>query len=197
MSIVTKGALIYRDLDILSELAKLDLVHVGISVTTLNNELHRQMEPRAMSPHKRIATIRALHEAGVPVAVMAAPMIPRLNDMELEAIMEAAREAGAQCAGYLLVRMPLEVGDLFREWLGEHYPDRAQKVMAHIQETRGGKDYNAEFFSRMRGDGTFATLLKRRFDIAHRRLGFAREFPPLRRDLFRKPPKDHRQMELF
>lgn len=197
VSIVTKGALINRDLDVLSALAAHQLVSVYISVTTLETRLHRQMEPRAMAPGKRLATIRALHEAGVPVGVMAAPMIPRLNDMELERIMEAAREAGAQWAGYILVRMPLEIKDLFSEWLAEHYPDRADKVLGHIRETRGGQMNNAEFGQRMRGTGVYAQLLKRRFEVAHARLGFERDLLKLRSDLFRKPSADPRQMELF
>ncbi len=197
VSIVTKGTLINRDIDILSELAKHNLVHVYISVTTLNNHLHRQMEPRAMAPHKRLATIKALREAGIPTGVLAAPMIPRLNDMELEQILSEAHEAGAMSAKYLLVRLPLEVAALFRDWLDEHYPDRAEKVIKHIQDTRDGEMNNSEFFNRHRGNGVYASLLKRRFQIAHKRLGFADTLPELRVDQFRKPPADARQLELF
>ncbi len=197
VSIVTKGALINRDLDILSEMAKFGLVHCFVSLTTLENKLHSQMEPRAMSPHKRLSTITALKNAGIPVGVMAAPMIPRLNDMELEAILEAARHAGAEVAGYILLRLPLEVSPLFREWLGTHYPDRATKVMRHIQDTHEGKDNIAEFGARMRGSGAYAQLLNRRFKLAHQKLGFAEKLPPMRTDLFKPPPSDLRQMELF
>jgi DNA repair photolyase len=175
VSIVTKSALILRDLDILSSMAGRGLAAVGVSVTTLDRGLARRMEPRAATPARRLETIRALTEAGVPTAVMAAPMIPALNDMELERILEAAVGAGARAAGYVLLRLPLEIKDLFADWLAAHFPDRAARVLKLVRETRGGALYQAEFGMRMRGDGPYAELIAQRFDAACRKLGINAE----------------------
>jgi DNA repair photolyase len=170
VSVITKHALVLRDLDLLSDLARDGLASVAVSVTTLDAELKRVMEPRAASPQARLRTLAALSAAGVPTSVMAAPMIPALNDHELEAILEAAAEAGARWAGYVLLRLPYEIKDLFREWLAGHYPDRAAHVMSLIRDMRGGRDYDSSFGSRMRGTGPYAQLLSDRFRLACRRL---------------------------
>ena len=184
--IVTKSALVLRDLDLLAPMAAQGLAQVHLSVTTLDNRLSARMEPRAAAPHTRIRTIAALHEAGVPVGVLVAPVIPMITDHELEAILEAARAAGAASAGYVLLRLPHELTDLWREWLQLHYPERAAHVMSLIQQMRGGKDYDSRFGTRMRGLGPFADLLRQRFAKAHRRLGFG-DLPPFDETLFRRP----------
>jgi len=190
LSIVTKSALIVRDLDLLQDLARDSLVSVMLSITTLDNEIKRTLEPRTASPAARLKVIEQLSAAGVPVGVMVAPVIPSLTDHEMESILEAARTAGATSAGYTLLRLPHEVKDLFREWLAEHHPDRAQHVMSLINQSRGGKDYRAEFGTRMVGTGVFAQLLRKRFEVAKRRLGFENEHRnELRTDLFRPPAK--------
>jgi DNA repair photolyase len=196
VGIVTKSALVTRDLDILAPMAAQGLVHVGLSVTTLDNRLSRSMEPRASAPAKRLEAIRALSEAGIPGRVMAAPMIPALNDAEMERILEAGAARGAQTASYILVRLPLEVAPLFREWLAEAYPGRATRVMSLIRDMRGGKDYDARFGVRKRGEGPYAQALAARFAIALRRFGLTRDHPPLRTDLFR-PPSPSGQFDLF
>jgi len=196
VGIVTKSALVTRDLDILAPMAAEGLVHVGLSVTTLDNRLSRSMEPRASAPAKRLEAIGALSEAGVPVRIMAAPMIPALNDAEIEHILEAGATRGAQTASYILVRLPLEVAPLFREWLAEAYPGRASRVMNLIRDMRGGKDYDARFGVRKRGEGPYAQALAARFAIALRRFGLTRDHPPLRTDLFR-PPSPSGQFDLF
>jgi len=200
VTIVTKGALITRDLDILSEMAARGLCSVAISVTTLDPELKRRMEPRAASPAARLAAMAALSAAGVPVSVLFAPVIPALNDDEMESVLERARDAGARDAGYILLRMPLEVRDLFGAWLREHYPLRAEHVLSVLRQCRGGADYDPRFGHRMRGTGAFAELLEQRFRVACRRLGMERRAQsPLRTDLFRPPVKgeDSRQADLF
>ena len=174
VTIVTKSARVERDIDILRAMAEADLCSVSVSVTTLDRSLARRMEPRASAPHRRLDTIRRLSDAGIPIGVMAAPMIPFLNDSEMEAILERARDAGALGASYTMLRLPLEIAELFREWLAEHYPDRAGRVMERVRETRGGKDYDSEFGQRMRGTGPVAELLARRFRLAVRRLAFPR-----------------------
>jgi len=196
VGIVTKSALVTRDLDILAPMAAEGLVHVGLSVTTLDNRLSRSMEPRASAPAKRLEAIGALSQAGVPVRVMAAPMIPALNDPELERILEAGAARGAQTASYILLRLPLEVAPLFREWLAQTYPDRAQRVMALVRDTRGGKDYDSRFGVRKRGEGPYAQQLAARFRLALRRFGLKRDHPPLRTELFR-PPARSGQFDLF
>ncbi len=186
VSIITKNALVERDLDLLVPMAREGLATVYFSVTTLDNRLAAKMEPRASAPHAKLRAMRALREAGVPVGVMVAPVIPAVTDPELEAILEAAREAGAASAGYVLLRLPYEIKDLFRDWLAQHFPDRAAHVMSLVRQMRGGKDYDATFGRRMSGEGPFAQLLRRRFDLAAARLGFGR-LPPLRSDLFTPP----------
>ena len=171
VGIVTKSQLIQRDIDILAEMAERQLVNVVISVTTLDRALARRMEPRAATPARRIDTIRALADAGIPVTVLMAPVVPGLNDPEMDQVYKAAAEAGATRAGYVLLRLPLEIKALFREWLAEHYPDRAKKVIHLIQSMRGGKDYDPCFGSRMRGAGPYADLIETRYKAAARRYG--------------------------
>jgi len=197
VGIVTKGALIERDLDILSGLAGRGLVSVGISVTTLDPGLSRRLEPRAPVPARRLAAMAALAAAGVPVRVMVAPVIPVLTDPELERILEAAAAAGARAASWILLRLPHEVAPLFRDWLERHEPGRAAHVMARLREMRGGQDYDSEWGSRMRGQGLHAELLARRFRVAARRLGLDGDLPRLRRDLFARPPQPGDQLSLF
>jgi len=174
VAIVTKGALIERDLDILAQLASERLVSVMVSLTTFDVDLKRRLEPRAASPAARLAVIRRLHAAGVPVGTLIAPVIPGLTDHELERLLEAAAEAGARCAGYVVLRLPHELKDIFRDWLAEHYPERARHVMSRVHSIRGGRDNDAQFGSRMRGTGVDAELLRQRFDVALRRLGLER-----------------------
>jgi DNA repair photolyase len=189
VTIVTKSTLILRDLDLLQDLARDRLVSVMLSITSLDANIKRTLEPRAAAPQARLKVIERLSAAGVPVGVLVAPVIPALTDHEMEQILEAAQTAGATSAGYVLLRLPHEVKDLFREWLVEHYPDRAKHVMSLINQSRGGKDYQAEFGTRMVGTGVFAQLLRARFDVAVRRLGFknAHDRHELRTDLFRPP----------
>jgi DNA repair photolyase len=167
--IITKSSLIERDLDLIAAMAQKRLAKVAVSVTTLRADLKRTLEPRASSPQARLRVIRNFSDAGVPVRVMTAPLIPMINDMELERILGMAATAGARHASYVLIRLPYEVKDLFREWLAQHYPERAEHVMSLIKQMRGGKDYDATFGKRMRGEGEYATLLNQRFEIACRR----------------------------
>ncbi len=197
VTIVTKGALIERDLDILGEMAAQGLVNVGISVTTLDPATSRAMEPRVPAPARRLAAIAALAGAGVPVRVMASPMIPALTDHELEAILEAARDAGAQSASAIALRLPLEVGPLFSEWVAAAFPDRAARVMNRVRELHGGRDYDPAFGQRMTGQGPWAQLMRARFAVAIKRLGLSRDLPPLRCDLFARPPAPGDQLTLF
>lgn len=171
--LITKNALVLRDLDLLAPMAAQGLVQVALSVTTLDNRLAARMEPRASAPHTRLKAIAGLHAAGVPVSVMVAPVIPAITDGELEAILEAARAAGASDASYVLLRLPHELKEVWREWLAQHYPDRAAHVMSLVAQMRGGRDYDPAFGRRMRGEGPFAALLAARFARAWRRLGFA------------------------
>ncbi|MEP4379920.1 MAG: PA0069 family radical SAM protein [Alphaproteobacteria bacterium] len=175
VSIVTKSALVTRDLDILGPMAAKGIATVGVSVTTLDSELAQNMEPRAARPERRLETIRMLAAAGLPVTVMAAPMIPALNDHELEAILIRARQAGATHASYILLRLPLELKDLFEEWLATHYPDRKRRVLGRLREMRGGALYKSGFGERMRGTGEVANLLRERFKIAVRQQGYSTE----------------------
>lgn len=195
--ITTKSALIVRDLDILTEMARLGLVAVTISVTSMDHKLSRKMEPRASSPARRLEAIRLLAEAGVPVSVNAAPMIPAINDMELERILDAAAAQGAMGAGMILVRLPNEVRDIFREWLLRHFPDRVRHVLSLIRDTRGGRDNDPSFHSRMRGEGPYATLLRQRFEIARERYGLSTKMRALRTDLFTPPGVESDQLSLF
>ena len=196
LSIVTKGSALLRDLDLLSELARHRLVSVFVSVTTLDNGLSSKLEPRAAAPHMRLKMIAALREAGVPVGVLVAPVIPMITDEHLEHILAAAHAAGAQDAGYVLLRLPHELKEIWREWLQLHYPERAGHVMSLVQQMRGGKDYDSTFGSRMRGQGPFADLIAMRFAKTCKRLGFG-SLPPLRTDLFVAPRKQTPQGELF
>ena len=194
--IVTKSARVERDIDILGPMAEANLCSVAVSVTTLDRSLARRMEPRASAPHRRLETVRRLTAAGIPTGVMAAPMIPFLNDAELESILEHAREAGALGASYTMLRLPLEIADLFREWLAEHYPDRAERVMERVRDTRGGKDYDSTFGQRMRGTGPVAELLAKRFRLAVKRLEFP-GFPALDVSEFVPPVTERGQLPLF
>ena len=189
VTLVTKSALIVRDIDLLADLAKNRLVSVMVSITSLSTDIKRTLEPRAASPQARLRVIEHLMHAGIPVGVMVAPVIPAITDHELEDILGAARHAGASCASYVLLRLPHEVKILFREWLSQHYPDRAKHVMSLINQARGGKDYDSEFGVRMRGTGPYADLLRSRFDLAARKLGFAdaSERHCLNTALFRPP----------
>jgi DNA repair photolyase len=173
-TIVTKNALIERDLDLLAGMARERLVQVFVSVNSLDNRLAAKLEPRASAPHRRLKAIEALARAGVPVGVLVAPIIPALNDRDMEAVLEQAHAAGARCAGYTVVRLPHELKALFREWLALHAPQRAQHVMSLIQQMNGGRDYDSDFRTRMRGQGVFAQLLRRRFEVACRRHGYGR-----------------------
>ncbi len=197
VTITTRAALIERDLDLLAPMAARGLAEVGISISTLDAGLARAMEPRAPAPARRLATIRRLAAAGVPVRVLAAPIIPGLTDHELEAILEAAREAGARAAWWSLVRLPLEVEPLFRDWLARHRPERAARVLNRIAVHKGGRLNTSEWFTRFRGEGPEAALVARRAEIARRRLGLDARLPPLRCDLFRPPPRPGDQLSLF
>lgn len=187
VSIVTKSSLIERDLDILAEMAKQGLAAACLSVTTLDRQLARSLEPRAAAPQRRLETISRLRAAGVPVGVMVAPLIPVLTDHELEAIIKAAHQAGAQSADYILLRLPLEVAELFQEWLRQHYPLKAEHIMNRIRDSRGGKAYDAAFHQRLRGSGAYADLIGQRFRLISKKLSMNRPLPALRIDLFRKP----------
>ena len=197
VSIVTKSALIERDLDVLAELAQRGLLLVFVSVTTLDRELARRMEPRAAAPQRRLETQRRLAAAGIPVGVMYAPVIPALNDHELEAILEQAAQAGCRHAGYVLLRLPREVNPLFKDWLNAHYPLKYERVMRRIRDLRGGQESDARFGERMKGDGVFARLLAQRFTQACSRLGLNKARQRLDDTQFRAPVVNSRQMNLF
>ncbi|WP_424943004.1 PA0069 family radical SAM protein [Aliiroseovarius crassostreae] len=197
VTIVTKGTLIERDLDLLSELAAQNLVHVGISVTSMDAHVSRKMEPRVPGPARRMQMIKALSGAGVPVRVMVAPVVPALTDHELEAILSASHDAGAMAASYILLRLPSEVSPLFQDWLEEVFPDRAARVMGRMREMRGGEDYRSGFKTRLVGQGEYARLLAHRFQITCRRLGLVRDLPALDCSRFRVPPKAGDQLCLF
>jgi DNA repair photolyase len=196
VAIVTKSANIVRDIDILAPMAAEGLAKVAFSVTTLDRELARAMEPRASTPQKRLDAMRALARAGIPVGVMTAPLIPALNDEEMEAILEAAVEHGVTSAGYVLLRLPLEIKDLFREWLEAHRPDKAKHVMSLVRSMRGGKDYDANWHLRQKGTGPYASLLAQRFQIATRRLGLNKFRAPLDTSKFRRPSQSGDQLAL-
>ena len=187
LTIVTKSAMVERDIDLLAPMAADNLARVFISITTLDRHLSRTMEPRAAAPQRRLQTLQRLAQAGIPCGVMTAPMIPALNDAEMEHILEEAHVAGARYAGYVLLRLPLEVAPLFEEWLQQHFPLKAAHVMSIIRQSRGGKAYDAQFHQRMRGQGIFADLLAQRFRLAASRLGFMQERSPLNTRLFRPP----------
>lgn len=197
VGIITKSALVTRDIDILAPMAAQGLARVAMSITTLDRDLARRMEPRASTPGKRLEAVQALTTAGVPVSVLASPMIPALNDHALEEILEAAHAAGAEGASYILLRLPLEIGPLFEEWLNEHYPDRAGRVLSLIRQTRDGALYRSEFGTRMKGTGPYADLLRQRFQIAIRRLGLNRRSWEMDCSKFRVPPSPGDQLHLF
>jgi DNA repair photolyase len=188
ITIVTKGALLGRDLDLLAGFAEHDLVRVMISITTLDNGLKTRLEPRAAAPAKRLQLVRQLSASGIPVGVMIAPLIPMLNDHELEEIVAASVAAGARSFGYVMIRLPHEVKDLFKEWLAAHEPLKSQRIIARIHDLHDGRDYDAAFGRRQTGTGEFATLIRKRFDLALRKHGIVpRTEPPLRTDLFAVP----------
>ncbi|CAH1654558.1 conserved hypothetical protein [Hyphomicrobiales bacterium] len=197
VGIVTKSALVQRDIDILAPMAEKGLVKVAISVTTLDPRTARGMEPRAASPPKRLETIRKLSEAGIPTTVLVAPIIPAVNEHEIERILDSAKAAGAQEAGYVLLRLPLEVRDIVQEWLLTHHPDKLRHVMSLIRSTRGGKDYDSQWGQRMVGSGPYAWMIGRRFELAAERIGFNTLRRRLRTDLFLRPEKEKAQLSLF
>ena len=196
-TIITKSSLVERDLDILAELAERNLVSVSISVTTLDAELARNLEPRATAPHRRLQTIEHLSEAGIPVSVSVAPVIPVLTDPELDRILERAQEAGARSAGYILLRLPLEVSELFQQWLNAHYPLKAEHVMTRVRDTRSGKNYDSRFGVRLRGTGAFAEVIAQRFDLACKRLGLKARELALDTAAFSVPKRSGDQLDLF
>lgn len=196
VGIVTKSSLVLRDLDILKPLAAKGLVRVYVSITTMNRDLARKLEPRATAPHRRLETIRMLHDAGIPGGVMAAPMIPALNDHELENILKSAADNGAQDAFMSLLRLPHDVKDLFDAWLAEHYPDRRNRILKLVKETRGGRLNDSAFGQRFLGSGTYANLLNRRFKRACTQLSLNQRRMPTRTDLFEKPG-GRSQFDLF
>ncbi|MEM7076989.1 MAG: PA0069 family radical SAM protein [Pseudomonadota bacterium] len=198
LSIVTKSALILRDLELLRAMAADNLVHVYVSITTLDKQLKRQLEPRTADPGARLRAVRELHAAGVPTGVMMAPIIPFINDAEIEDVVARSVEHGARVVRYVLLRLPLEVRGLFEEWLQTHYPLRAQRVMAAVRATRGGRDYDAQWFKRMVGQGPVAQLIQQRMSGALRRAGIVdAQMPVLRTDLFVPPREETPQLSLF
>jgi DNA repair photolyase len=197
VGIVTKSALVLRDLDILTSMAKRGLVKVAVSVTTLDRRLARAMEPRASTPDKRIETLQRLVGAGVPASVMVAPVIPGLTDMEMERILERASSVGIKNAGYVLLRLPLEISDLFTEWLQANRPDRAKRVLSLMRSTRGGKLYDAKWGERMVGDGPYAWMIGRRFEMAADRLGMNKSSVELCADLFAPQSRPGQQLKLL
>ncbi len=197
LSIITKSALIVRDADILARMGQVGLARAFVSITTLDRKLARSMEPRAATPDRRFQAVRALADAGAVVGVLFAPVIPGLNDHELEAVLAQARAAGASSASYVVLRLPLEIKDLFREWLEAERPARAARVMSLVRQMRGGKDYDADWAQRMKGQGPVADLIRQRYRRACQSLGLVSERTPLRTDLFRPPPRPGDQMDMF
>lgn len=197
VGIVTKSALVTRDIDILSRMAERGLAKVALSVTTLDRMLARTMEPRASTPTKRLEAIRQLSDAGIPASVMVAPIIPGLTDQEMERILDSASAAGAREAGYVVLRLPLEVSPIFKDWLLRHYPDRYRHVMSLIRSMRDGKDYDSEWGKRMKGAGPYAWQIGRRFEITAKRLGLNAERRTLRTDQFVAAGKDQEQLMLL
>lgn len=197
VGIVTKSALVTRDIDILSRMAAKGLAKVALSVTTLDKTLARTMEPRAATPARRLDAVRQLSEAGIPTMVMTAPIVPGLTDSEIERLLDAAHAAGAREAGYVLLRLPLEVSPLFKDWLLRHYPDRYRHVLSLMRSMRDGKDYDAEWGKRMRGTGPYAMQIRRRFELAARRLGLNESRTVLRTDLFVPPRGNGVQLSLL
>ncbi len=196
-SIITKSALICRDLDIIGPMGAEGLARPAVSITSIDRKLARAMEPRAATPERRLAAVRLLSQAGAPTTVMFAPVIAGLNDHVLEAVLQRAAEAGAVTAGYVALRLPLEIKDLFREWLEANRPDRAQRVMSLVRQMRGGRDYDPQWGKRMKGEGPIAEMIAKRFSIARRRFGLDRPVPPLDLARFAPPPAAGDQMDLF
>ena len=197
VGIITKSALVARDIDILAPMAEKNLARVAISITTLDRRVARAMEPRAATPPKRLETVKKLSDAGIPVMVMVAPIIPGLTDHEIEPILEAARQAGAHDAGYVLLRLPLEIKDLFREWLAEVFPNRADRVISLLRSMHGGRDYTPDFGIRQVGRGPYATQIALRFRLAKKRLGLGEKRVVLRTDLFLRPGNGGQQLSLL
>lgn len=197
VAIVTKGSLIERDIDILAPMATRGLVRVGLSITTLDPDVARAMEPRVPLPTRRLATIRRLADAGIGVRVMISPVVPGLTCHEVEPILLAAKDAGAIAASSIALRLPQEVSPLFQDWLAERFPGRAAKVMARVREMHGGQDYDARWGHRMRGSGPYAEMLRARFKLTCKRLGLAQRLEPLRSDLFAVPARPGDQLSLF
>lgn len=197
LAIVTKGSLIERDIDILSEMAGMGLVRVGVSLTTLDAGLSRRMEPRAPAAKRRLRMIERLTGAGVPVRVMTSPVVPGLTDHELEHLLQAGKDAGADSASWIMLRLPREVSQLWQEWLAAHEPARAEKVMSRLREMHGGRDYDPRWGHRMRGEGVYADMISKRFKTAVKRIGLATKTEPLRCDLFAKPPQAGDQLSLL
>lgn len=197
VTITTKSALIARDLDLLTRLNKHGLVAVGISVTSMDHKLSRFMEPRASTPSRRLEALKLLSEAGIPTRIMASPMIPAVNDHELERILDAGKAQGAEAASMIVLRLPGEVRDIFREWLLANYPDKVKHVMNLVRDMRGGKENDPRFGSRFRGEGPYALLMEQRFEKAIARLGLDKAGPVLRTDLFSHPKRDDAQLALF
>lgn len=196
VSFVTKSALITRDIALLSSMAKDRLVTVYFSVTTLDRKLSAKLEPRAAAPHARLRAMEQLHKAGIPVGVLIAPVIPMITDHDLEAILQASHEHGARAAGYVLLRLPHEIKQIWREWLELHYPDRAEHVLSLMRQIHGGKEYDSNFGTRMAGTGPVAELIRKRFEKKHRELGFSR-LPALTTSLFQPPQEKSPQGQLF
>lgn len=197
VGIITKSALVARDIDILAPMASKHLARVAVSITTLDRRVARAMEPRAATPPKRLETVKRLADAGIPVTVMVAPIIPGLTDHEIEPILEAAREADARDAGYVLLRLPLEIKDLFREWLAEEFPNRADRVISLLRSMHGGRDYTPDFGIRQRGRGPYASQIALRFRLAKKRLGLGEDRVALRTDLFVRPGSGGQQLSLL
>ncbi len=194
--LITKSQLVLRDVDILKRLAERRLVRVAITITTLDRRLARLMEPRAATPSRRLAVLGELADAGIPVSVMVAPVVPALNDHEIESILLRAREAGAEAAGMVMLRLPLEIAELFREWLEEHFPEKAARVLSLVREMHGGRLYDSRFGKRMRGSGPHAWLTWRRFELACRRLGLGKEVTPLDTGAFMRRRRQEKEGQL-
>lgn len=197
VGIVTKSALVLRDLDLLQEMAQKGLVNVAISVTSLDGKIARKMEPRAATPAKRLQALEVLAVSGVPTTVMVAPVVPAINDSEIEAILKATSTAGVQEAGYIILRLPHELRELFREWLQTEFPDRASHVLSLLKSMRQSKDYDSKFGKRMKGVGPYAWTIGRRFELMAKRLGLNAIERDLRTDLFKRPPQPGDQLNLF
>jgi DNA repair photolyase len=197
VGIVTKSSLVLRDLDLLVPMAEKGLVKVALSVTSLDPVLARRMEPRASAPAKRLATLKALADAGVPTCIMVAPVIPALNDAEIETILARAKAIGVREAGYVMLRLPLELSDLFSEWLTAHYPTKARHILSLVRSTRDGKMYDSTFGKRMTGSGPYAWMIGRRFEAAAAKLGFSKTRTKLRHDLFVPPARAGQQLQLL